>query len=78
MPDTVGLEYTKPTSLQAIADKARTNGAHRFGNLYGELNESLIRESWRRLNKRAASGVDRVTARDYEKDFAHNINTVVN
>ena len=77
MPDTVGLEHTKPTSLQAIADKARTNRAHRFGNLYRELNEALLRDSWRHLNKRAASGVDRVTARDYEKDFAHNINTVV-
>lgn len=73
----VGLEHTKPTSLQAIAHKARTNSAHRFGNLYRELNEGLIRESWRRLNKRAASGVDRVTARDYEKELEHNINTVV-
>jgi len=78
MPDMVGLEYNKPTSLQAIAHKAKTNKAHRFGNLYRELNEVLVRDSWRRLNKRAAIGVDRVTARDYEKDLEHNINTVVN
>ncbi len=77
MPDMVGLEHHKPTSLQAIAHKARTNRAHCFGNLYRELNEALIRDSWRRLNRRAASGVDRVTAQDYEKELEHNINTVV-
>ncbi|SET39141.1 Reverse transcriptase (RNA-dependent DNA polymerase) [Nitrosomonas marina] len=78
MPDIAGLEHTKPTSLQAIADKAKAKRTHRFGNLYRELNEVLFTDSWRRLNKSAAAGVDRVKARDYEKDLQHNIIAVVN
>jgi RNA-directed DNA polymerase len=78
MPDIVGLEHTKPTSLQAIADKAKAKRTHRFGNLYRELNEVLFTDSWRRLNKSAAAGVDRVKARDYKKDLQHNILAVVN
>lgn len=76
-PDMVGLEYTKPTSLQGIAHKAKTERRHRFGNLYRELNESLLMESWRSLNKRSASGVDQVMAQHYEKDLTHNISTLV-
>jgi len=73
MPDTVGLENHKQTSLRGIANKAKKDKGYRFGNLYGELNESLLTEAWRRQNKRAAGGVDRVSARDYEKDLNGNI-----
>ncbi len=77
MPDTVGPEEHKRTSLQGIAYKAKTDKAHRFGNLSGELNEDLLKEAWRRLNKQAAGGVDRVTARDYEQELDANIKGLV-
>lgn len=57
MPDIVGLEHIKPTSLQAIADKAKAKRTHRFGNLYRELNEVLFTDSWRRLNKRVEADI---------------------
>lgn len=63
--------------LRGIADKARHDKAHRFGNLYGELNEALLKEAWRGLNKSAASGIDRVMARDYEQELDANIEDLV-
>jgi hypothetical protein len=69
MPDTVGLEYHEPTSLRAIANKARHHKQHRFGNLYRELNEPLLRKAWQRLNKSSASGIDKVSAKAYEQDL---------
>ncbi|MGH7262101.1 MAG: hypothetical protein ACREI9_15775, partial [Nitrospiraceae bacterium] len=68
-PDTVGPGLDETTFLRGIADKARHDKAHRFGNLYGELNEALLKEAWRGLNKSAASGIDRVMARDYEQEL---------
>jgi len=77
VPDDVGLEQHGPTSLRGIATKARERPGHRFENLYGELNEELLRESWKRLNKAAASGVDRVTAREYAEDLDGNLGRLV-
>ena len=34
MPDTVGSEHQKPTSLRGIANKARVDKRHRFRDLY--------------------------------------------
>ena len=59
-PDNAGSEELKQTSLRGIANKAKANKQHRFQNLYRCLNKSLLRESWRELNKDAASGVDNV------------------
>ena len=47
------------TSLQGIAKKAKLNKKHRFRDLYGILNEENLLDSWRYLNNKAASGVDR-------------------
>jgi hypothetical protein len=46
-PDAVGPGIDETTSLRGIADKARHDKEHRFGNLYGELNEALLKEAWR-------------------------------
>lgn len=73
MPDIVGLENHEPTSLRAIAIKAKTHKQHRFGNLYQQLNAELLRHSWRGLNKRAASGVDNETADAYAEDLDRRI-----
>ena len=66
MPDIVGSEQHKPTSLRGIAEKAKADKRHRFRDLYRELNAGFLHSCWRDLNKNAASGVDGVTAQAYE------------
>lgn len=75
-PDNAGSEELKQTSLRGIANKAKANKQHRFQNLYRCLNKSLLRESWRELNKDAASGVDNVTAAEYSEHLDSNLQTL--
>jgi len=72
-----GPEMSLSTSLQGIANKARRVPQHRFRDLYGLLDEDFLRESWRRVRKSAACGVDRVSAEDYERDLEVNIRNLV-
>jgi len=65
------------TSLQAIAKKASERPEYRFRDLFGMLNEEMLQDSWRFIRKNAASGVDRVSARDYEQNLAGNIQQLV-
>ena len=65
------------TSLQRIAKKAQGQPQYRFRNLYGMLNETNLRESWNEIRKDAASGVDDVTAREYEQKLEENIHDLV-
>jgi len=67
MPDSVGSEHHEPTSLRAIANKAKADKRHRFRDLYRCLDGELLLHCWSDLNKAAASGVDGVTARVYER-----------
>jgi len=73
MPDTVGLEQQEPTSLRGIALRAQTCKDHRFRDLYRSLDRHLLHHCWHELNKRAAAGVDEVTAQAYEQDLTANI-----
>ena len=73
MPDIAGSGKRKQTSLWGIAEKAKLDIQHRFRNLYGCLNRDLLLQSWRSLNKKAASGVDRVTAKEYAKNLWNNL-----
>jgi RNA-directed DNA polymerase len=66
-----------PTSLQGIAEKAHSQKRYRFRNLYGMLNEELRKESWREIKKHAASGVDQISAQDYEQHREGNIRDLV-
>ena len=66
-----------PTSLQGIAEKAQSQKQYRFRNLYGMLNEELLTESWREIKKHAASGVDQISAQDYEQHLEGNIRDLV-
>lgn len=65
------------TSLQAIAKKASEQLAYRFRNLFGSLNEEMLRDSWQYIRKDAASGVDRVSAEEYEQNLVENIHQLV-
>jgi len=68
-----GSEKHKPTSLQGIAIRAKASKHHRFRNLYKYMNAEALMDAWRKLNKNASSGVDKVTAQDYEKELQSNI-----
>src|SRR5258705_9612462 len=68
---------TVQTSLLGIAKKARTDKQYRFRNLYRELNEELLLDSWRLLRKDAALGVDGVSAAEYEANLEENIHQLV-
>ncbi len=72
-----GPEKRLPTSLRAIADKARREPQYRFRDLSGMLNEAFLHESWRGVRKNAASGVDRVSAQEYERALTANIRGLV-
>ena len=73
MPDTVGLEHHEPTSLRGIAKRAQTCKDHRFRDLYQCLDAQMLWSCWDDLNKKAASGVDGVTAQVYEQDLIANL-----
>lgn len=73
MPDTVGSEQHKPTSLRGIAHRARARKHHRFRDLYRNLNAEFLLSCWSDLNKAAASGVDEVTAQTYQENLEANL-----
>jgi RNA-directed DNA polymerase len=53
------------TSLRGIANKAAINKTHRFQNLYSLLTFGFLLYCWQFVNKKAASGVDRIDATEY-------------
>jgi RNA-directed DNA polymerase len=77
MPDTVGSDQHKRTSLRGIANKARADKQHRFRDLYRCLSAEFLLDCWGGLNKDAASGVDEVTAAVYAENLHANIQTLV-
>ena len=66
-----------PTFLRAIADKARKDPNHRFGDLYRHLNQQSLRASFYLLRKKAACGVDEVTFEEYEQNLDANLDQLV-
>lgn len=65
------------TLLRAIANKASVDKQHRFRNLFGELSVDYLTQCWKTINKKAAAGIDRVTARQYGKNLAENLSNLV-
>jgi RNA-directed DNA polymerase len=65
------------TSLQGIANRARMKKEHRFENLIGLLNVENALDSWRLLNKKAAYGVDKVSAEEYEENQQENVEELI-
>jgi len=61
------------TSLRGIAKKAAENKAHQFGNLYQLLNKESLCEAFYDLKKKAAAGVDKITAGEYAKELETNL-----
>jgi len=65
------------TSLQGIAKKAKLNKKYRFRDLYRLLNEENLLDSLKYLNNKAASGVDKVSMKEFEANLLTNIQGLV-
>jgi len=65
------------TSLQRIAGKSALHKEHRFQNLFILLTAGFLHQCWRKLCKKSAPGIDRVTARQYEENLEGNIAKLV-
>lgn len=65
------------TSLQEIANRAKREKKHRFGHLYTMLYEINLGDCWKYLNKRVSYGIDRISAREYERNLLGNIKELV-
>lgn len=65
------------TSLRGISNRAAKDKAHRFGNLYGLLDENFLKWCFWQLNRDAAPGVDRVDFYEYRENLDENIANLV-
>ena len=65
------------TSLWGIANKAAQDKTYRFQNLMSLLTIEFLLYCWRFLNKKAAVGVDRVNAREYEQHLEDHTKDLV-
>jgi RNA-directed DNA polymerase len=65
------------TSLRRIAIRAASHKKHRFGDLYGLLNEANLSWCWQFLKRAAAPGIDRVDYREYQTNPDTNIHDLV-
>jgi RNA-directed DNA polymerase len=70
-------QIMKQTSLLGIANKAASDKAHRFQNLFGLLTVGYLVACWRYVNKLAASGVDGKDAKRYEENLRSNVEGLV-
>ena len=77
IPDIEDWERHELPFLRGIAYKAKTQPTYRFRDLSREVNKTLLRHSFRKINKKAASGVDRVTYKGYKEHFESNIDDLV-
>lgn len=69
----VGSEARWQTSLRGIAKKAKENRTHRFENLYQLLSVEALYEAFYDLKKKAAAGVDKITAKEYAEELETNL-----
>lgn len=65
------------TSLRGIARKAKQDSKYRFGNLYGMLNKQALYLAWLDINKNAATGVHKESAKEFAKNLEANLETLV-
>src|SRR6056297_2875131 len=65
------------TKLQRIADKARKDPQCRFTSLFHLMNKDLLWESFEKLRKDAAAGIDRVTKEEYGANLEQNLEELI-
>ena len=77
IPDAEDWEYYELPSLRGIARKAKLQPAYRFRDLSRCLNKTHLQHALKRMNKKAASGVDKVTYTDYRENFDENADRLI-
>ncbi len=77
IPDAEDWEYYELPSLRGIARKAKQQSAYRFRDLSRCLNKMHMKHAFKRMNKKAASGVDKVTYTDYRENFDENVEHLI-
>ena len=65
------------TSLWGIAKKAKQQKDYRFGDLYRLLDKNALYLAWKDINRKAAVGVDKETAKEFEKNLDVNLNELL-
>jgi len=65
------------TSLRSIANKAAKEKTYRFRSLARLLTVNMLSWCWSFINKKAAAGVDKISAKAYEKNLHANIANLV-
>ena len=68
---------TTSTKQQWIAEQAREHPERVFTSLHHLIDGEWMREAYRRTRKDGATGIDGVTAADYEKDLEANLNDLL-
>lgn len=63
--------------LNRITDRAKSNAAEVFNNLFSAITVDLLRQAFYRLERGKASGVDDQTVEQYEADLENNLQRVV-
>ncbi len=77
IPDIEDWEHYELPSLRGIARKAKLLPDYRFKDLSRYFDKTHLSYAFSRLNKKSASGVDRVTYFDYRDNFDSNIDNVI-
>ena len=57
------------TQLDQIAKKAKSNPRVRFTSLAHLLTPEFLKETWKQMNRRGASGIDGETTKEFEQDL---------
>ncbi len=65
------------TELDRIAEKARSNRKLRFTSLTHLLTPAFLIETWAKMNKHGASGVDKETTREFEQNLGQRCKDIV-
>lgn len=77
IPDAEEWESYELPSLQGISRKAKQQPDYRFSDLSSCLNPTHLKHAFRRMNQKAASGVDKVTYCDYRDNLDENLEELV-
>lgn len=70
-------EQLVQTSLKNIARKAKREKKYRFRDLYRQINYGALKLAWLEINKKAAAGVDKITATEFEKNLEENLQNIL-
>lgn len=77
LPRHAGLVKTMQTSLREIKQKANKEETYRFRNLYRLIIKESLKIAWKKINKSASAGIDKVTAKEFKENLDTNIQETI-